>query len=337
MEAIVQKAGAELRPGVSFVWPSRISRVTQEFESFLAAIVYLKLFWAIHLSYRWLFEGTDFAILVVLWWVVTNRPTRHSYCLFARDSEFRFIWLRDFFGACFQISIICGGSYRRGKAESSDMDFVMTHPDGHRLFFMYLLLSPCMLYGLMRSSKLFIWYEPSNSLDLIHSYGVILLTSSTIINWLTADITFVVQSFGFPDWANQEIKRRRRFNRGSKACYRSQHWGIGTRLSSTLIVPVMMWFMFLYYPSPQRIKKSRWVLTPRILVAYFRGRIMELILILDFASTQAVSNAIVLTSRFVFCLFINPLGDFHIQGYRNLIWIRFTTSWPGFSAWKVLR
>lgn len=29
------------------------------------------------------------------------------------------------------ISIICGGSYRRGKAESSDMDFVITHPDGH--------------------------------------------------------------------------------------------------------------------------------------------------------------------------------------------------------------
>ncbi|KAG0611679.1 hypothetical protein M758_7G157800 [Ceratodon purpureus] len=29
------------------------------------------------------------------------------------------------------ISIICGGSYRRGKAESSDMDFVVTHPDGH--------------------------------------------------------------------------------------------------------------------------------------------------------------------------------------------------------------
>ena len=32
----------------------------------------------------------------------------------------------------FQISVLCGGSYRRGKAMSGDMDFVFTHPDGHR-------------------------------------------------------------------------------------------------------------------------------------------------------------------------------------------------------------
>ncbi|CAI5521427.1 unnamed protein product, partial [Closterium sp. Naga37s-1] len=34
------------------------------------------------------------------------------------------------------ISIVCGGSYRRGKATSGDMDFIITHPDGasHRGF-----------------------------------------------------------------------------------------------------------------------------------------------------------------------------------------------------------
>ncbi|GJP44776.1 hypothetical protein CLOM_g4195 [Closterium sp. NIES-68] len=34
------------------------------------------------------------------------------------------------------ISIICGGSYRRGKASAGDMDFIITHPDGasHRGF-----------------------------------------------------------------------------------------------------------------------------------------------------------------------------------------------------------
>ncbi|XP_073395430.1 DNA polymerase lambda isoform X2 [Physcomitrium patens] len=32
---------------------------------------------------------------------------------------------------CPGISIMCGGSYRRGKALSGDMDFVITHPDGH--------------------------------------------------------------------------------------------------------------------------------------------------------------------------------------------------------------
>ncbi|CAI5976271.1 unnamed protein product, partial [Closterium sp. NIES-65] len=30
------------------------------------------------------------------------------------------------------ISIVCGGSYRRGKATSGDMDFIITHPDGAR-------------------------------------------------------------------------------------------------------------------------------------------------------------------------------------------------------------
>ncbi|CAI5996349.1 unnamed protein product, partial [Closterium sp. NIES-65] len=34
------------------------------------------------------------------------------------------------------IAIVCGGSYRRGKATSGDMDFIITHPDGasHRGF-----------------------------------------------------------------------------------------------------------------------------------------------------------------------------------------------------------
>ncbi|CAI5483816.1 unnamed protein product [Closterium sp. Yama58-4] len=34
------------------------------------------------------------------------------------------------------VSIVCGGSYRRGKATSGDMDFIITHPDGasHRGF-----------------------------------------------------------------------------------------------------------------------------------------------------------------------------------------------------------
>jgi DNA polymerase lambda len=29
------------------------------------------------------------------------------------------------------ISVVCGGSYRRGKATVGDLDIVITHPDGH--------------------------------------------------------------------------------------------------------------------------------------------------------------------------------------------------------------
>lgn len=31
-----------------------------------------------------------------------------------------------------QVVIVCGGSYRRGKASCGDMDIVITHPDGKR-------------------------------------------------------------------------------------------------------------------------------------------------------------------------------------------------------------
>lgn len=30
------------------------------------------------------------------------------------------------------VVIVCGGSYRRGKASCGDMDIVITHPDGKR-------------------------------------------------------------------------------------------------------------------------------------------------------------------------------------------------------------
>jgi DNA polymerase/3'-5' exonuclease PolX len=30
------------------------------------------------------------------------------------------------------VIIVCGGSYRRGKASCGDMDIVITHPDGER-------------------------------------------------------------------------------------------------------------------------------------------------------------------------------------------------------------
>lgn len=34
------------------------------------------------------------------------------------------------------VSIVCGGSYRRGKASCGDLDIIITHPDGksHRGF-----------------------------------------------------------------------------------------------------------------------------------------------------------------------------------------------------------
>lgn len=31
-----------------------------------------------------------------------------------------------------EVIIVCGGSYRRGKASCGDMDIIITHPDGER-------------------------------------------------------------------------------------------------------------------------------------------------------------------------------------------------------------
>ena len=33
-----------------------------------------------------------------------------------------------------KVSIICGGSYRRGKASCGDLDIIITHPDGKRCY-----------------------------------------------------------------------------------------------------------------------------------------------------------------------------------------------------------
>lgn len=41
-------------------------------------------------------------------------------------------WPRLTSGALSQVLIVCGGSYRRGKASCGDMDIVITHPDGKR-------------------------------------------------------------------------------------------------------------------------------------------------------------------------------------------------------------
>jgi hypothetical protein len=42
-----------------------------------------------------------------------------------------------------QMLVLCGGSYRRGKALCSDMDFVITHPDGSRWMNIFLF---CVLF-----------------------------------------------------------------------------------------------------------------------------------------------------------------------------------------------
>jgi hypothetical protein len=66
----------------------------------------------------------------------------NSDCHFIRRPSVSNCPIERFLCACLQISIVCGGSYRRGKAESSDMDFVITHPDGHRLFYLFIYVPP---------------------------------------------------------------------------------------------------------------------------------------------------------------------------------------------------
>lgn len=39
-----------------------------------------------------------------------------------------------------KVIVICGGSYRRGKATCGDLDIVITHPDGERLRNLYKFL-----------------------------------------------------------------------------------------------------------------------------------------------------------------------------------------------------
>lgn len=41
---------------------------------------------------------------------------------------------------CLQVDIVCGGSYRRGKASCGDLDIIITHPDGNR-YAIYLLFA----------------------------------------------------------------------------------------------------------------------------------------------------------------------------------------------------
>lgn len=36
-----------------------------------------------------------------------------------------------------KVSIVCGGSYRRGKASCGDLDIIITHPDGKRYYIYY--------------------------------------------------------------------------------------------------------------------------------------------------------------------------------------------------------
>ena len=40
-----------------------------------------------------------------------------------------------------KVVIVCGGSYRRGKAFCGDLDVIVTHPDGRRSNFTSLLFS----------------------------------------------------------------------------------------------------------------------------------------------------------------------------------------------------
>ena len=44
----------------------------------------------------------------------------------------QFTSLSHFFFLDWKMLVLCGGSYRRGKLLCSDMDFIITHPDGSR-------------------------------------------------------------------------------------------------------------------------------------------------------------------------------------------------------------
>ena len=49
--------------------------------------------------------------------------------------EVQFLFINEIPCAYFfhlYVIIVCGGSYRRGKASCGDMDIVITHPDGER-------------------------------------------------------------------------------------------------------------------------------------------------------------------------------------------------------------
>lgn len=58
-----------------------------------------------------------------------------------------------------KVIIVCGGSYRRGKAFCGDLDIIITHPDGQRSTYIHLILCRHMMcFSVVEELDVFLFY-----------------------------------------------------------------------------------------------------------------------------------------------------------------------------------
>lgn len=165
--------------------------------------------------------------------------------------------------------------------------------------------------------------SPAILLDLFILVGSS-VTNTTKVNWLTADIVLPSRCShtGFLIELIRKLKEEFFLTEDLKIAIDHstevlKHDFISFGHSSHDLIRVLVWPVTTWEVYQERISSdtlSVW--------SFFRGRIMEWILISDFVSTQAGSNATVLTSRFVFCLFMSILLKTFIFKVTR-IWFKF--------------